>query len=609
MTRGFANEPASFALGTDTREGESLPGYLLRLSARIGSRPDRLAGMAGLDQPGCALTSRSVARLAERAGLPEDVLDRLVYRPAARPGHHRFMGVTVHRELLDVGGRRACPACLAGADHHRACWDLALLTCCPIHGTGLVSRCPGCRAHLGWTDPSVVSCRCGSDVRAWPAPPAAPGEAQAAARLLELASGDVPGWLPAPLVPCDPSDLLRLVHDLGTFLAGRTKGRRLCVLRKASSGLAAEAVRLGVECLENWPGSLLAYLDGERSRAAARTGRYGARKEVGPLYDWLRDMPASAARNAVMDAVKDHIAADPVGAHRMHRSVLLDGGGPAGDGFMGLGDAAASLGRSRAAAKRLLAEAAGDGGGRGMPAALSRAAVDALAGAAAPTLTLEQAASRLGVCEARARRLAEAGLLCFRERPGDGGRARWEFPADAVSDLLGRLEKRAAGAEPGLLVGFETAVESLRRVGTDFVRLVAAALEGPLPACAIDPGAVGLKRLRFAARDVRCLKAGRTARKRLTVNAAAGALGLKWETAAHLVRVGVLRGDQGGIDAAELDRFRREVASGADLARAAGTSPRSLAERMAAAGVLPMSGPAVDGGRQNFYERRTLPPV
>lgn len=50
-------------------------------------------------------------------------------------------------------------------------------------------------------------------------------------------------------------------------------------------------------------------------------------------------------------------------------------------------------------------------------------------------------------------------------------------------------------------------------------------------------------------------------------------------------------------------RFRETYVSGAELAQARGTLPKALVAVVADAGIAPVTGPSVDGGRQYLYRR------
>ncbi|MDT6997662.1 TniQ family protein [Burkholderia cenocepacia] len=58
-----------------------------------------------------------------------------------------------------------CPACLEDAPYSRAAWEIALVSCCPWHGTMLVDRCSQCGLPISIRRKKVCQCRCGHDYR------------------------------------------------------------------------------------------------------------------------------------------------------------------------------------------------------------------------------------------------------------------------------------------------------------------------------------------------------------------------------------------------------------------------------------------------------------
>ena len=94
----------------------------------------------------------------------------------------------------------------------------------------------------------------------------------------------------------------------------------------------------------------------------------------------------------------------------------------------------------------------------------------------------------------------------------------------------------------------------------------------------------------------------------MSVDDAAKALGVKQEVGYALVRAGLLRSsrDDAGsrrVRAADVEAFRRAYVSLRDLARDAGTSPRSALSLL---DVRPVAGPGVDANRQYFFRRSDL---
>lgn len=605
-TSGGNRSRRGLSLGANPVPEESLPGFLMRFGAWAGiARPDRLAGMVGLRQPGSAATDDDLSDLASFASTGVGLLERIAYGPTGRFAHHRFLGGEVHREFIVLDRRRACPACLAERPLHRAAWDFALASACPTHAIRLVHRCPGCRRGFGWDRSDPARCRCGltlADIGG----EAVPAEETAAnARALELVAGMETSWLARPLAGLDRADMPHLLMCLGMFLTGWPRQRRIETLVAAGTDAVAAVLIAGVRALEDWPLSIHAFLRQQAAAAAGRKGRYGARKTIGPFYEWLTQMEAGAVKDVLSAATASFVSGDPRLSRRSHRSSLV--ASPGAGRLVGLNEAARMLGTSGVGVRRLmragvLPEAMSDG--RGVPMLIERASVEAAACKA--HLDLAGAAAALGISKARIRRLVKGGLLVPVHRAAAEGNARWAFSAREMESLLEEVS-RAASQVPGAssTVGFETAAEALRRRGVDLPAMLGLVRSGRMPAAATDDRKAGFKRLRFDARSVRAL-CRELEGESLTVQTAAERMGLKWQVVANLVAKGLLRPESGRIAAAEADRFTAEHVTGGQLARERGTSPRALAAGLAKEGVLPVAGPGVDGSRLNIYSIKSV---
>ena len=315
----------------------------------------------------------------------------------------------------------------------------------------------------------------------------------------------------------------------------------------------------------------------------------------------------TAARDALVEATRAYVGKDEKLASRVHRSVLVSPkGGRAATGLIGLNEAAAALGRSGQGIRRLMAEGllpTVNTDGRGVPAELDRAAVAALADGARGWLSMRELAVALGVSRARTARIVGAGLL----RPVHGGPsdgwATWSFDSGEVTSFLKCLSR---GPHSGCAdVGFNHAVEALRRQGVELEGVLKRILDGHLLVTGHDDQAVGLKRLRFHRGAVRkeCRLLEQKQGGAMSIQAAVERLGLKWEVVANLARRGLLQATEDGIESDEVDRFERDYIVGSRLATALRTSPRNLATRLMTAGVKPVVGPGVDGSWQNVFRR------
>ncbi len=595
----------AFSVGADPKPDESLPGFVLRMAQRMRfPKAERLAGRVGLRQPGSAFNAADLGPLADLIGTDPALVEAIAYRPLSRMTHHRFLGASVHREFIDVSRRHLCPLCLSESLHHRACWDLALATACADHGVRLIGACLRCKRRLGWSWPDIGRCRCGADMRAIAAGSVSDPERVANRALLDLLGAPLHPWLPNRLARFERSHLLKLLMCLGMFLTGWRKERRIETLVAAGPDAAAAVLLAGVGALRNWPEPLHRFLGEQRSQTASRPGRYGARRDLGAFYDWLTLMEPGEVKSALAEAAADYVQTDPVLARRVHRSRLLAVSGPLA--AASLDEAGRALKRSDAGVRRLMAagllpETTSEG--RGVPMTLDRQAIVKLGARLDGSLTLEEAAKALAISKSRLRRLVTAGVLTPMHRAATEGWGRWALERSAIARLMepGCLGQNVIPV--GRTVSFQFAAESCRRHGIAFAEFVRMIQDEVLLVAALDQNAFGLKRMRFARADLGALRPSPAAGDILTVQAAAERLGLKWGVVSHLVQVGLIPGSPGRIPLSEVERFAKEYVTGAQLARQLGTSPRGLAARLAASGVVPVVGPGIDGSRQNIFRK------
>jgi hypothetical protein len=235
--------------------------------------------------------------------------------------------------------------------------------------------------------------------------------------------------------------------------------------------------------------------------------------------------------------------------------------------------------------------------------------VPSLAQKSANLIGLRAAAAALGTSRPRVKELVNAGILGG-SVPGRSTRV----------DRLGieRLRAQVWGSaqisspEVRGLVALPVALRHHIPRGR-FAELVTDMLRGAVP---IYP-ARDLAGPVFAAVSVpqtvvdRCGSSSSKCSDFLTVSQAAAALAVKQEVAYALVRNGLLASTRGRsgrrhralVARSAIDSFRYRFATAVELAQVIGTSPRAAVARLLERGVRPVSGPAVDGCRQQFFRR------
>lgn len=172
-------------------DGESLPGYLLRLAEANG-----YSGIRDFLRVAAAPRANSIRTQLMKIRADAALLARIGQIAVGDPAHLRhfeseplpadpalgpiealfFQECRVDVDALYPKRTPVCPACLAERGVAREEWDLAPVTVCSTHGTLLMDECPGCHTGLHWSRSRLLSCdSCGADLREATPPLASPG--------------------------------------------------------------------------------------------------------------------------------------------------------------------------------------------------------------------------------------------------------------------------------------------------------------------------------------------------------------------------------------------------------------------------------------------------
>src|SRR5690606_31272008 len=131
-----------------------LSGLIARASATNGyERASDILSFAGLGvkRPEyLGFSSREHAGYLERLlGVPADTLTRYFHR-RLDPTTVDFFGIPVRDHFIERSVRRVSPAGLRMQPYSRAIWQIRTFSFDPQTLDSLVSRCPECRAELGF---------------------------------------------------------------------------------------------------------------------------------------------------------------------------------------------------------------------------------------------------------------------------------------------------------------------------------------------------------------------------------------------------------------------------------------------------------------------------
>lgn len=144
-------------------ERESMMPYALRLTQENGYPTPSYFLKEQDDHQFSPTRHITIDRLAKSACLTDDQCQRLAYfteasrasRLSSLLGHH------IGEYELRLDRPRVCPLCVETNGIIEGAWDLAWITCCPIHRVKLIHRCPLCNEVLTWSRPELSTCKRG----------------------------------------------------------------------------------------------------------------------------------------------------------------------------------------------------------------------------------------------------------------------------------------------------------------------------------------------------------------------------------------------------------------------------------------------------------------
>lgn len=563
-----------------------------------------------------------LARLAYENGLPIAALRNMI-AAAEVEAPAGFVDFDKLAPAFNRRWLRYCPYCLSRGSTWRLGWELRFADACPGCGNWLLDTCAACDAPQTWNRAALIPCQeCGE-----PLDHAEQRQAPDALVRLSGALEDRGRGLPSAhlgmLSGLSALEVVSLVRLLGAY--GSRQGHRVPQKIVDADRLAVSWAisSVAAEILAAWPRGFHDLLGGlyretssvqSRSLRGAFGGLYRAlyRAFKQPAFGFLRDAfeefvaeswsGAIGRRNTRLDlGVLDRLTWVPPRAARQMFGIT-----PAYLNRLVADGVVAEITRFTASGRSFQMVRKGD-------VQASRRDTDRY-------VTLEFAAKQLGLKRQRLSRLLP--VICPEADKDAASGVPWHVPRVWLDDWLGRIRtyKPVALPAPDHL----TSLEHLLRFGGSndaSIGLILRAIQrDELRPAGVVEGDRRLSALFFHACDLDALLQPCGADDNscwLTVPRAAESLGVKQEVAYHLIRAGLLeatlsrhRGRAASrVHRTDIEVFERRYVLGREIARVCGVSPKAVVLRLKEIGVLPVSGPGVDGSRQVVYERSTIEAV
>ena len=614
---GPGTRPVRLPLLVAPAEGEALVGFMARLLERNGATlgaPAPFAASLGIVRAATESAQThpfDLRPLSVASGICPERLAGMATWPVGRRKVRVGHGI-LDRRFLRLRNRQVCPECLAADGVHRLAWLIAPVAACPLHRKRLLQRCAKCGEALAWSSGTLRKCGCGARLGAAACDPLSDDVAAGAAALEAIfglgRAGDAPAGMPPPAVAALPTDAqVDLVVHLGWFASREGPPPRSLALDPGTVGVA-EFIAAGATIRAGWPGTFHGLLDGLGGRAVGRPGRFGLRAELGRLAGWIGALPTDGPLRKALELELSAWAS--AGGPLPTRSPMLR----PDVSLVASTRAARSAGirpeRLRAIARSSDLEAyAPLKRGSGAPVLLRVAELRRARAERATLVGAGEAARLLGCGRKLFDGLVASGELRAASGPGAELFGRTGYALGSLDRLvasIGRAASHRREAWPGE-VSVPRAMGSLRQAGWPLPTLLDGLRTGAIGPLRFVAGAIGLARLAAepSVLDVRPL---REEAADLSIPETAVRLRLKQEVVYGLCNCGLIRTIADGsvrrrrVNREEVERFEREFFVPSRHSGDRLEAARSL-RRLIAAGVRPVTGPTVDGGRQYVFRR------
>ena len=587
--------------------GESPHGYLLRVSIANG-----------YDSP------RGLCKALQQWRYPPDRLLRIGLRLRRRaadvlvgpyPYYSRVNSPPSHSLRVDDFNHaefRWCPHCLSNSEFVRGEWEIKLCCVCVMHKVVLCDRCPRCNEWQRVARGAIARCACGANLALANASPAsAPLIALHEPLIARLNNSPSTG-----VIDLAPAQWLQMVTYFGQFGLAEPPKRPGYVAGLHHLNIALAITTATADLLTEWPQNFFDLLDRLRadspdsSRIGDTYGRLYRALYVDlaePCFQFLRDAFEAYLHEhwfGLLGKRNRRLSEKTINHHPRKPLRIVASNNKTG----------------RSVVKHLAHAGAIDGtaikhaSGR-TTWAFPDVALSQVKERLANTLNLGQARKLLGINKCRMYELIDADLLRPWISPAKSKSAAWSLSRKDVQTLarIGTPHAADNSVECRKLVTMHQVLKAWRLQKNEFPAIIRAIQSTALCCYRRASDKVGISAVQFDVEELHAwLDAHRaTAKKPMSINAAALVLGVKQQVAYELVRKGLLAtvvsedGTQRGrrITTSAIDEFRNEFVALTELARQRGTGVRRLLTDIP---VPPVLGHRVDGTRQYFYRRADL---
>ncbi|MEL6439837.1 MAG: TniQ family protein [Cyanobacteria bacterium J06621_8] len=617
---------------------EDLAGYILRLSqVNCYDSPQWIYNLAEIPQYAangnfCDRTTQDFSKLAQLLSIEESTLWKMAFREykSSKVARVKFFDRSLPTYNLSKLKAKVCPCCLAEKSYCRKIWNLIPLTVCPTHHCLLLDICPQCDRPIRWDRNSVNECKyCELD---W--------------RDIRSENLELPKTIPSHLLftacglrklgeaelqiigKCHPILNLELEHviSLICFIAGQlidigdTTGKFL--VTSHNNAELHELLLSAWDYLQDFPQGFERFLEWYKNKSSHPERDTGIARDFGNFYRRLYKNFPRQTFGFLHEAFENYLATQWDGGYLNSKLGRIEMPDDCDRKFLSGVETAKLLSMKEAWVLRLVECGTLKGRlrkmGKRTSVLVERESAEAYLQNLANAISVKEVAKILGVGSKAVVHLIEHSCVqAFRGRTVDGY-LKWLILPDAPVNLLDSIDvllKKTTNRGDIETCSFDLAIRRLSGSGCSVGRFVRAILDEAIIPISKNPR-TGLKQYCFDIQDVDQLveEYFRKYKKVLNVLDVAILLGVKQEVAAFWIDRGFIAAEvkvhkhcrHRKVLQSSIKEFQTQYVTALELARQIDTSPRKIVSLLGDRNVIPVTGKAIDGGRQYLFLRREV---
>jgi len=603
-------------------EDESFEGYILRVSDRNGyPSPDWLKRAIGSKRL-YDLSKTHRTRLARAFNQPPEKIEQMIHLPAANLKKHvSFGNRLIHRSSIENKVSRYCPDCVREQSYFREHWELRAINTCPTHKSFLIDKCPHCSGLLHWNRERLTFCPCGHDLCDATSLPADDASIGLSRDIKLVLDGKNKSCLFNTLPPAFYSIGLGLLLDqltlLAAYVSGKGRGRGVQLASRLLSDANRDVYTRVAGLLIDWPNNFYRLLDDIRRPSDENPTKTGLANDFKSLYAALysySDKDKSPARDAFQCYVRSHWTGGYISRKNTYMSALLE----LTTCRVPLARAATQIGVHPSILRRDIVAgrlpAIQNKAGKVMLTLIDTHDLERYRNARGELIGLSKACDLLGLSKKPVFDLVAEGLLKASRGPTIDGHHLWLFHKPEIRAFLKKVSNRnISRSTTRHLIGFPEALRRMTFLSLNVVDLVNAMQSGKISARRSGKKLIGFKSLKFDLDEFGAFisEVRRTIEWAISIESAAKKLKLNEQAARDLVRLGYLKTtndfsagrNRRLVSFTSIEEFKQIYVSASELAVRMKTSARNAVMEMKKIGILAVTGPSIDGGRQYFFLR------